>query len=182
LPEPDWPLTDGVVGLRRFTPSDVAAVTAACRDPEVPRWTAGIPDPYEEHHAREWIDLHDSFWAEGDRAAFAFYLTATDELAGSMTLADIDRKKRSAAAGYWAAPWARNKGATTRALELACAWGHEALELDVVHLMTLPGNVASERVAEKAGFRLVGTLDDYKPSGARNPEARYLVRHWVRRL
>jgi hypothetical protein len=53
LPEPDWPLTDGVVGLRRFTLSDVAAVTAACQDPEIPRWTAGIPDPYEERHARD---------------------------------------------------------------------------------------------------------------------------------
>jgi RimJ/RimL family protein N-acetyltransferase len=48
--------------------------------------------------------------------------------------------------------------------------------------MTLPGNVASERVAQKAGFHLVGTVEDYKPSGARNPGARYLVRHWVRQL
>jgi len=55
------------------------------------------------------------------------------------------------------------------------------LEIDAVHLMTLPGNVASERVAEKAGFDLVGTLDDYKPSRAVDPDAHYRVNRWVLR-
>jgi RimJ/RimL family protein N-acetyltransferase len=181
LPEPDWPLTDGVVGLRRFTREDVPAVTRACQDPEIPRWTAGIPQPYEERDAREWIDRHGGFWAEGQRAAFAFYLTSTGELCGSMTLADVDLGARSAGVGYWAAPWARNRGATTRALDLACRWGFASLELEIVHLMTVLGNAASDRVAEKAGFHLVGTIEDYKVSGALDPDARYTVRHWVRR-
>jgi RimJ/RimL family protein N-acetyltransferase len=47
--------------------------------------------------------------------------------------------------------------------------------------MTLPGNVASERVAEKAGFELVGTLDDYKPSRAVDSDARYRVNRWLLR-
>lgn len=41
LPPLTEPLTDGVVSLRRFTLDDVAAVTMACQDPEIPRWTAG---------------------------------------------------------------------------------------------------------------------------------------------
>jgi RimJ/RimL family protein N-acetyltransferase len=47
--------------------------------------------------------------------------------------------------------------------------------------MTIPGNRASERVAEKAGFTLVGQRADYKPSGALDPDALYEVNHWVLR-
>jgi hypothetical protein len=62
LPQPPLPLSDGVVALRRFTLDDVLDVTRACQDPEIPRWTAGIPHPYEEHHALEWISRHDAMW------------------------------------------------------------------------------------------------------------------------
>ena len=55
---PDPPLSDGTVTLRGFDPSDASAPTAACRDPEIPRWTLG-PSPHTEAHARE------SSWAFG---------------------------------------------------------------------------------------------------------------------
>jgi RimJ/RimL family protein N-acetyltransferase len=45
--------------------------------------------------------------------------------------------------------------------------------------MTLPGNVASERVAAKAGFVFIGMIQDYKPSRALDPEARHEVKRWV---
>ncbi len=60
LPERSWPISDGVVALRRFTEQDVTEVTRACQDPEIARWTAGIPSPYEEHHAQWWIAPYDS--------------------------------------------------------------------------------------------------------------------------
>jgi RimJ/RimL family protein N-acetyltransferase len=179
LPAPKDPLSDGVVTLRRFTLDDVAAVTRACQDPEIPRWTAGIPEPYEEHHAREWIALHDRFWDQEGRATFAFCDASRGELLGSMTLADVDFAAGSAVAGYWAAPWARIRGATTRALTLICQWGFDVLHLRVVSLMTLPGNIASERVAQKAGFVLAGVLEDYKPPRALDSEARLEVTKWV---
>ncbi len=179
LPTLTEPLTDGVVTLRRFTLDDVAAVTKACQDPEIPRWTAGIPQPYEAHHARKWIALHDRFWDTHGRASFAFCDARDDDLLGSMTLAEVDFTARSATAGYWAAPWARNRGATTRALALACSWGFNVLDLRVVNLMTLPGNIASERVAQKAGFVPIGRIQDYKPPRALDPEARHEVRQWV---
>jgi RimJ/RimL family protein N-acetyltransferase len=179
IPTPAEPLSDGVVTLRRFTLDDVAAVTRACQDPEIPRWTAGIPEPYEEHHAREWIALHDRFWDEEGRATFAFCDATRGELLGSMTLADVDFTVGSAVAGYWAAPWARNRGATTRALTVICRWGFDVLDLGLVSLMTLPGNIASERVAQKAGFVRAGMLQDYKPTRALDSDARLEVTKWV---
>ena len=179
LPALTESLTDGTVTLRRFTLDDVGGVTRACQDPEIPRWTAGIPEPYEEHHARGWIILHDRFWNEEGRASFAFCDARTDELLGSMALGEVDFAAGSAVAGYWAAPWARKRGATSRALVLACRWGFDVLGLDEVSLMTLPGNVASERVAGKAGFVHVGMVQDYAPPRALDPEARHEVKRWV---
>jgi RimJ/RimL family protein N-acetyltransferase len=181
LPVPDPPLTDGVVVLRRFTFDDVPVVTRACRDPEIARWTAGIPEPYEEHHAREWIGLHDRFWGEQLVATLAFCDAASGELLGSMTLAGVDLDRQTAGVGYWAAPWARRRGATTRAARLACDWGFESLGLETLDLLTIVGNRASERVAEKAGFAFVGTIEDFKPERAVDPGARYVVKRWVRR-
>ena len=52
---------------------------------------------------------------KGFRAPFAFCAASSHNLLGSLTLGELDLKLRSAEAGYWAALWARNKGATTRA-------------------------------------------------------------------
>ncbi len=181
LPKPSWPITDGVVALRRFSLNDVPEVTRACQDPEIARWTTTIPWPYEEHHAREWISRHEAAWSEGTFAPFACCSATTGELWGSITLNGIDWEKRSAMVGYWAAPWGRNRGATTRALRLVCDWGFETAELRLIELVTKIGNAASERVAEKAEFRVSGTIDRYKPARALDPDALYEVKHWIRR-
>ena len=64
---------------------------------------------------------------------------------------------------------------------LACRWGSDVLGLKVVNLMTLPGNIASERVAQKAGFAPLGMVQDYKPPRALDPEAQHEVKQWVLR-
>jgi len=181
LPEPNWPLSDGVVTLRRFTLDDTSVVTRACQDPEIPRWTASIPVPYEERHAREWISRHDGWWASGERAPFATCSATAGDFLGSMGLTGIDWDRLIGAAGYWAASWARNTGATTRALRLLCGWALDVVNLDAIELMTVIGNLASERVAEKAGFKLTETIDDYAPRRALAPGSTYQVRYWVLR-
>jgi hypothetical protein len=45
LRHPDPPLSDGVITLRAKTGTDADALTAACQDPEIPRWTR-VPVPY----------------------------------------------------------------------------------------------------------------------------------------
>ena len=43
-------LRDGDLTLRPPRPDDADAVTAACQDPEIPRWTL-VPSPYRREHA-----------------------------------------------------------------------------------------------------------------------------------
>ena len=67
---PSKPLSDGVVSLRLWRPDDAVAVTAACQDPEIPRWTR-IPAPYGEADAHEWLAGRAECWAQGTEANFA---------------------------------------------------------------------------------------------------------------
>ena len=60
--------------------------------------------------------------------------------------------------GYWVAAPARGRGVCTRALRLLSGWALDELELQRVDLITNPDNLASQRVAEKVGFRREGVL------------------------
>jgi RimJ/RimL family protein N-acetyltransferase len=145
--------------LRPFTLDDVPEVVAACQDPEISRYTA-MPSPYTEDHAILWISSHATFWQDGQAAPFAITLGHGGPIAGNVSLARVDWEQRVGFAGYWVALSARNKGVASHALVLLCDWSFGALGLAEVVLHTMPDNVASERVAVKAGFTHAGLLRD----------------------
>ncbi|MEP6697590.1 MAG: GNAT family protein, partial [Pseudonocardiales bacterium] len=60
---------------------------------------------------------------------------------------------RTAAAGYWLAPQARGSGFAAEALAALAAWGFATLGLERIQLQAAEDNVASQRVALRAGFR-----------------------------
>jgi RimJ/RimL family protein N-acetyltransferase len=67
--------------------------------------------------------------------------------------------------GYWLAPEARRQGHATRALQLICAWGFEALGLERIELLAASGNLASQLVATRAGFTPEAVLRSYMRNG-----------------
>ena len=90
---PDPPLSDGVITLRAFTGDDIPAITAACQDPEIARWTAMVPSPYTEEDARGWIATHDEARSEGLGCPFAVADAATGGLlAYAPDTADLCRR------------------------------------------------------------------------------------------
>ena len=64
----------------------------------------------------------------------------------------------SAHLGYWIDAGQEGKGLMTEAVRAVVACGHEVFRLNRIDAWTLPGNAASDRVLEKAGFRHEGTL------------------------
>ena len=152
LPLPDPPLSDGVVALRGFRPSDVGALVAALQDPEIPRWTL-VPSPYGVADARAYMRYMNAGRAKGLRLSLAI-VEAGDRgvLLGSVALNPIDREQRAADIGYWLAPEARGRGAATRAVELLAGWAFETLGLQRLELRAQEANRASRAVAERAGF------------------------------
>lgn len=152
---PPETLADDNVLLRRWARADVPAIVAACNDPEIARWTS-VPVPYRDADARSWLQRLDRQSKDGTAAGFAVVDRASGLLAGAITLWLVQR--HSAEVGYWTVSAQRRRGLTTGALRLVVGWALDEAGLARVQLGTLPGNTASERVAEKAGFRREGLL------------------------
>jgi RimJ/RimL family protein N-acetyltransferase/nitrite reductase/ring-hydroxylating ferredoxin subunit len=157
---PDPPLGDGVVTLRPFRADDAPAVSEACQDPEIGRWIPMIPIPYTEAHARAFILMTLQGWHEGTSCEFAVVDAATDRLLGSVGV-HVNPATRRHAIGYWVAAPERGRGVAVRAVRLAARWSFDRLGGRRLSLWTLPGNVASQRVAEKAGFRFEGVMRNW---------------------
>jgi RimJ/RimL family protein N-acetyltransferase len=150
-------LGDGSIRLRLIVEADLPAIVAACQDPEIPRWTR-VPDSYGNSDARQWLAAQQQGRDAGSELHLVVVDARTDELIGSVGLVDIDWKDRRGSIGYWVAPEARRRGVATRSVRLLAAWALGDLGLGRVEIKSHPDNVASHRVAERAGFTREGVL------------------------
>jgi RimJ/RimL family protein N-acetyltransferase len=158
---PGEPLVDGPTALRPWRDSDVAALVVACQDSEIARWTR-VPDNYGDTDARAYLlQRYDAILA-GTTAPFAVVETTDGQLLGSISLMRLDWRHRRAEVGYWLAREARGQGHATRAVRLICRWGFRSLGLERLDLMAATGNLASQRVAQRAGFTREAVLRSYQ--------------------
>ena len=156
-------LRDGDIELRPWREEDARAVYEACQDTDIQRWIPVIPRPYTIDDALAFV--------RGEVAADITHSLAVTE-AGAVVGAigmRVNEQSRTGHIGYWCAPWARRRGITSRALRLLSRFGLEELALERVELVTDPDNGASQRVAEKVGFRREGVLRSHMqhPDGRR---------------
>jgi RimJ/RimL family protein N-acetyltransferase len=144
-------LRDGDLVLRAWTEDDVDAMVTGCNDPDVAYWIPTIPHPYTEADALAFIrgevrDDHDAMAIELDGA-----------VVGGIGIG-LNSSGFRGRIGYWVAASSRGRGVCTRALRLLSRHAVDKLGLQRVDLITDPANVASQRVAEKVGFRREGVL------------------------
>jgi ribosomal-protein-alanine N-acetyltransferase len=79
-------------------------------------------------------------------------------LVGAIRFNHFDRKWKFGEVGYESHPEFWGRGLMTEALRAVVVCGHQVFGLNRIEAWTLPGNEASDRVLEKAGFRYEGTL------------------------
>jgi len=144
-------LRDGDLLLRPWAHDDVGGLVAGCNDPEIAHWIPLIPHPYTEADAREFLG--------GDVAPAEYRLAMTlgERIVGGIGMGVNEHEYRGTL-GYWVAASARGQGLCTRALRLLSRYGLDELALQRLELITDPDNVASQRVAEKVGYRREGVL------------------------
>jgi RimJ/RimL family protein N-acetyltransferase len=155
LPAPEL-AADGI-RLRELRPADVPAMTAACQDPLIQRFTF-VPAPYAAEHARGFVAGLPAARASGDALALAISPAGGDELLGTVGLQRFRWEHRTCEIGYWVVPEARGRGAATAAVRLLARWALTRLGMARVQLDTDIDNVASQRVADRAGFVREGVL------------------------
>ena len=143
-------LRDSDLLLRPFTPADAAALATALEgDDEIPRFIPRIPVPFTLVDAEAWVARCIEVCQGGESHPFAIVDGGSGALLGTVEYHGPGRS-----VGYWITAAARNRGIATRAVRLVAEWVAER----PLRLTTHPENLASQRVAEKAGFRRVGTV------------------------
>ena len=128
----------------------MSARSSSISDPEVVRWF-GPPTT----SARDLLELNRSRRLNGSGPTFAI-CADDDRCVGHVWVNFSD--DGLGAVGYWLLPEARRQGFATRAVRLICDWAFRDLAVPGLRLLTEPDNLASQRVAERTGFRRTGSL------------------------
>jgi RimJ/RimL family protein N-acetyltransferase len=154
-------LTDRVVSLRQFTLDDAAAIAAACRDPEIPRWTF-MPEKLTVPQARAWIETAHDALQRGRALRLAITDAVDDTFLGQIGIGDLDWNQQVGEIFYWVTAPARGRGVAASATKLLSAWAFDVLDLARIEITVDPRNDASQRVALAAGFTQEGILRSYQ--------------------
>lgn len=142
--------------LRPYRAEDAADVALACRDELIQRWLP-LPNPYTDADALAWCtEIAPAFRASGVGTEWAAVRLSDARLIGSVGLRRTDWRARSSEIGYWVAPWARGEGLAVEAVTAVARWLILEQGFERLALRAAPGNSASRRVAEKAGFTREG--------------------------
>lgn len=150
-------VSDGSIRLRLRADSDTPAIVAACRDPEVARWTR-VPEPYDEAAAAEWAAESGRQQESGEGLHLVVAHADTDEFLGAIGVHDVNRTAGRCDIGYFLAPGARGRGVMTRAVRLLSEWVFASLPVERIEITVEPANAASRAVAERAGYTFEGVL------------------------
>ena len=146
----------GWLTLRPFEAEDISWVYEVSRDSAVQHFVQ-VPTPYRLEHAAYFVEqLAIAGWASGQRAEFLAAETATGRRLGRVGVGL--RGVGAAEIGYWVDPAARQRGVATHAVRTLCTWAFTSLDLEIIEWRAEVGNLASRRVAEKAGFLVEATL------------------------
>jgi len=142
--------------LRPHRAEDAPDVALACRDELTQRWLP-LPNPYTDADALAWCtQMAPGFRTRGEGIEWVAVRRTDDRLIGSFGLKRTDWRGRSSEIGYWVAPWARGEGLAVEEVTAIARWLLVEQGFERLGLRAAPGNLASQRVAEKAGFTREG--------------------------
>ncbi|MEU8244339.1 GNAT family N-acetyltransferase [Actinoplanes missouriensis] len=150
--EPPEMINAGDLVLKRWEPEWAPEATAAVREslPELKPWMPWASDGYDLASSQSYIERSVESWAAGTEFNYALFTTVGD-LIGSIGL--MTRVGPGALEiGYWIrTPWA-GRGHMTAAVRVLTRVALTLPGIERVVIRHDAENVASGRVAEKAGF------------------------------
>ncbi len=168
LTAPDPRLADDLIRLEPLIAADASEFTAVLGDEPIQRFTM-VPADAGEEFIHGWLQRYEVGWEDGSRAGFAIRDVAGNTFLGFAGIVYLDLDARQGEIGYMVAPAARGRGVSVRALSLLTRWGFDELDLERLELRIDVENAASERIAERGGYRREGILRNvHFKGGVRN--------------
>ena len=143
--------------------SDLPTIERAASAAEILKWF--------DLHARspaDYLAAKREAWAEGTGASFGICDATRPDTCLGQVFIERDNDGRGSV-GYWLLEDGRGKGRATRAVRLMASWALPEMRLGRLQLHADPENVASQRVAERAGFTREGILRAYNSRRGRHP-------------
>ena len=142
--------------LRPFKENDAGALSRHANNPNIARFmTNGFPHPYTVEHARNFIAF-----ANRDVPVHIFAIEVDGEAAGGIGIhPQNDIHIKNAELGYWLSEQHWGKGIITSAVKEMLEFAFATYDINRVFARPFGSNDASQRVLEKAGFRLEARLE-----------------------
>lgn len=162
IPAEDRVLHGQNVRLRPFQVADAPELFAATCETSsmLCVWMTWCNPNYSLLDCRNFILGTPRDWEADAAYHFAIFDAKDDVLSGSISINHIDREQNSANVGYWVRTSKAGRGLATEALEIVSEFGLKKLNFDRLEIKVPEGNLASQRVALKAGAKPAGTLPD----------------------
>lgn len=156
----DLLLSDGTLGLRQFRLEDVPSLFAAVQEsmPQLSAWMVWAHANYSLEDTRAFVAKCGPGWEKGEQYTFAIVDIHDGQLLGSVGLSALNRTHGFANLGYWVRTRNTRHGIATSATRMAARFSFDKLALNRIELLVPTTNVASQRVAEKAGAHREGLL------------------------
>lgn len=151
-PQPGIGLPGGF-SLRRWTPSDAAALLSAQQEPLVRHYSGFLLDDHAQ--ALSVVQTYASSWELGEGAAWA----VTDgggSVLGSLRFGLIDRTLGLGSVGYWLLPELRGRGLATMSVRQGSRIVFDRLGWHRIELYHSGENERSCAVARRSGYPLEG--------------------------
>ena len=148
-----------VCSIRAYEPGDARALWEAAHESvaEVGQWLPWCHPQYSMAEADEWIRSRAPLAAEGREYTFAI-VGADGRFLGGCGLNQINRIHRFGNLGYWVRTSATRHGVATEAVRQVADFAFGKTDLVRLEIVCAVGNVASQRVAERAGAAREGVL------------------------
>jgi ribosomal-protein-serine acetyltransferase len=146
-------LGDGDILVRPVRLDDAEALFEAVREsiPEVSPWLPWCHEDYAIEETREFLRSRVDPEQSEEAYSFGIFDQTSKRFLGGVGLNFIIRVHQIANLGYWVRTSAIGKGVASKATRLVARFGFAELGLQRIEIVAAASNIASQRVAEKAG-------------------------------
>ena len=153
-------LSNDVVRIRRYCADDVPLLFEAARESvnEMSVWGSWCHPNYTVEESQSFVLSSKTAWNEKTAFRFAVFQTNSNLFLGGVGLNSLNQKNNFANLGYWVRSSQTKRGVATAATPLAAEFGFDDLRLNRIEIVMATENIASQRVAEKAGAKREGIL------------------------
>lgn len=153
-------LTDGLITLRPPRSADLPALIGAVHASmtELDPWMDWATPAYNTTSAQNWLEHVELAWEHASGFQFAIAEAVSGQYLGNCGVDGIDEKNRCCNLSYWVRTSRAGQGIASRAARLGAKFAFETAGLIRVEILIAAGNLASQRVAQKAGAHYEGLL------------------------